>query len=200
MSFRMNFNKKRGPIRQEQIIDETDIHRLADQLKREDSLNTTILENEVSRIEPEIKTEIGPVGETGPRGPPGEIGPPGPAGETGPRGPPGPAGETTKSLFYRCDKTIKAKGDTNIITFPYDGENFTLSSILLAVSISTTCTVQLIHNENVISELVMDDVEKTAYKMEDFTNLPDNLTTLSLRCSRDQAKTTSKIISIEINA
>ena len=157
--------------------------------------------------------EQGPAGEQGPRGEQGPTGEQGPAGEQGPRGEQGPAGEqgprgeqghrgdVQKTLLLNCNHDI-INETTRAVIFPYNGANFSLKSLVLCLQLANICHFSLVRNDTkaVLAETQVTESGVVIVELNNFENVPTNLTVLELFCvCLDKNDDNSQILSVEIN-
>ena len=154
-------------------------------------------------------------GPTGPRGHPGSRGPigkkgvigePGPQGEQGEPGPqgeqdePGPQGEQgypgKKSMLYVSDVEVNTTEWTKVAVFPYNGSVYALSEMNVIVSGNDNFGVQVVNKsgDNLCEytniptpELSFEELR--VRNLSEFTNLPDQLTYLTLNVRLNPSST-----------
>jgi hypothetical protein len=154
---------------------------------------------------------IGPVGPQGPAGPQGPQGPQGPEGRTGmpgrtgPQGPPGPQGEQgppgiSRTILLHPCKHIVTQEQNTLLSFPYDGTQFNLTSLLLFGNFNTPCMISVIDMHNSLSlgtvEVLPLGIQTLEIKLE---NIPKNISTISIltQSSDDETDKVSVINTVQ---
>ena len=141
--------------------------------------------------------EPGPQGEQGEPGPQGEQGEPGPQGEQGEPGPQGEQGEPgKKSMLYVSDVEVNTTEWTKVAVFPYNGSVYALSEMNVIVSGNDNFGVQVVNKsgDNLCEytniptpELSFEELR--VRNLSEFTNLPDQLTYLTLNVRLNPSST-----------
>jgi hypothetical protein len=136
-------------------------------------------------------------GPTGPRGHPGSRGP---IGKKGVIGEPGPQGEQgypgKKSMLYVSDVEVNTTEWTKVAVFPYNGSVYSLSEMNVIVSGNDNFGVQVVNKsgDNLCEytniptpELSFEELR--VRNLSEFTNLPDQLTYLTLNVRLNPSST-----------
>jgi len=141
--------------------------------------------------------EPGPQGEQDEPGPQGEQGEPGPQGEQGEPGPQGEQGEPgKKSMLYVSDVEVNTTEWTKVAVFPYNGSVYALSEMNVIVSGNDNFGVQVVNKsgDNLCEytniptpELSFEELR--VRNLSEFTNLPDQLTYLTLNVRLNPSST-----------
>jgi len=149
-------------------------------------------------------------------GPPKPQGIPGPEGPPGPPGPRGPSGLSTKTILYNSIPGQKLNTEyEKILVFPYNGEKYCLSSLLLVVNTcSSTCyqlrDITCVNEEKIISEF---ECLKLGNQVIEWTveNVPKSMCILELRARmeleepeetenvEEDSESSSTFLAVEIN-
>jgi len=149
------------------------------------------------RGHPGSRGPIGKKGVIGEPGPQGEQGEPGPQGEQGEPGPQGEQGEPgKKSMLYVSDVEVNTTEWTKVAVFPYNGSVYALSEMNVIVSGNDNFGVQVVNKsgDNLCEytniptpELSFEELR--VRNLSEFTNLPDQLTYLTLNVRLNPSST-----------
>ena len=148
--------------------------------------------------------EQGEQGEVGPQGEVGEVGPQGEQGEVGEVGPQGEQGKTVKTVLYNTELVL-TDSFTNIVTFPYDGKSYDLTSCIAVFNNTKDAKyeLELVNieyddvGETIVGKLVSDkSVVGKIHSMTEFQFLENELNTLQLR---GKSESGVKVLAVEIN-
>jgi len=137
------------------------------------------------------------VGPPGPAGSPGPEGPPGPVGSPGPEGPPG---QTVKTVLYNMEKKLSTEWE-RIVVLPFDGNKYTLFSVLLAVNTSSPTRYRLVNLSDEADEVVEHPVETTGINtvMLGVRKLCEKLCVLELQGKVEKEEQECTVLAAEFN-
>ena len=147
---------------------------------------------------------VGPEGSEGPEGPEGSEGPegpPGPEGLQGPEGPQGdegPAGRTVKTVLFNRETKLCADDWTTVAVLPFNGERYTLYSVLVAVHAGSPTKYRLINDEESVQEHNVDIAGVLAVVIP-ISNSPAKAVVLELQAKTYSDEDASTVLAVEFN-